>query len=51
MMRGKPFLETTRDDEREALLRRLAIALSPKPYGDKNATAERPLCAKSTHQE
>jgi hypothetical protein len=51
MMRGKPFLESAKDDERESLLRRLAIALSPKPYGDKNSTSEQSSGPKSTRQE
>jgi hypothetical protein len=50
-MREKPFLENAKDDEREALLRRLAMALSPKPCGDKNSTLEQPSSAKSTPQE
>jgi hypothetical protein len=51
MMRSKLFFEAAKDNEREALLRRLAIALSPKPYGDKNSTTEPSLQAKSTPQE
>jgi hypothetical protein len=50
-MRAKPFLENAKDDEREALLRRLAIALSSKPYGDKNSVSEPPNHTKSTRQE
>ncbi len=51
MMRGKLFLETAKDHEREVLLRRLAIALSPKSRGDQNSNSEQSLQTKSTSQE
>jgi hypothetical protein len=50
-MREKSFLRNAKDDEREILLRRLAIALSQKPGGDKNSFAEHPSANKSTQQE
>lgn len=50
-MRRMPFLETTKDNEREALLRRLAFALSPKSRFDQNLNSEQSLHAKPTPQE
>ncbi len=51
MMRGKPFLETAKDDEREALLRRLAIALAPKSQCNQNESFKHPPNERSTRQE
>jgi hypothetical protein len=51
MMRGKPFLQPVKGDDRSELLRRLAIALTAKPIAHNLAEAEKPEAPKSTPQE
>jgi hypothetical protein len=50
-MRGKPFLQESKSDERSELLRRLAIALTAKPIAHNLSGAEKPEAPKSTQQE
>jgi hypothetical protein len=51
MMRGKPFLQEAKGDERSELLRKLAIALTAKPIPHNFVCAEKPEAPKSTLQE
>ena len=51
MMRGKPFLQPAKSDDRSELLRRLAIALKAKPITPNMAEGEKPEAPKSTRQE
>ena len=51
MMRGKPFLQEAKADERSELLRRLANALAAKPPTQNFAAAEKHEAPKSTLQE
>jgi hypothetical protein len=50
-MRGKPFLQEAKGDDRSELLRRLAIALTAKPIAQNFTGSEKPEPAKSTPQE
>ena len=51
MMRGKPFIQETKVDERGELLRRLATALATKPIVQNSTSAEKLEAPKSTVQE
>ncbi len=51
MMRGKPFLQPAKSDERSELLRKLAVALKAKPIAQNMADTEKLEAPKSTPQE
>ena len=51
MMTRKPFIVVARDDERNELLRRLAVALAPKPVRDEQVPIYKRIPIKPADQE